>query len=168
MWASLWGKVAISPFPFSLPPLNLLWASPWPYASCLLHPSCPSCCYPGHFLEPRNPPMAQPCFCYPGPFPPPPPADSALSHSPWQPCFRPQEASRASEGPLSPSGAGQMEARLCSNNHGNRWVGKSWHFELASGTKGWHTAEPRGETVPSQDQSPQTPFQKEHSDIQRS
>lgn len=79
------------------------------------------------------------------------PPQSALSHSPWQPCLRPQEASRASEGPPSPGRAGQMEARLRSNNHGNRrGVGKSWHLELASGTKGQRTAEPGGGTLPLQ------------------
>ena len=42
-----------------------------------------------------------------------------LPHSPWQPCLRPQEASQASKGPRSPGRAGQMEARLHRNNHGN-------------------------------------------------
>ena len=64
-----------------------------------------------------------------------------LSHSPWQPYLRPQEASQASEGPLSPSRAGQMEARLHSNNHGNRrgrgWGGAgilNWYQELRGST----------------------------------
>lgn len=157
----------MSPFPFSLPPSTCSGPPPghMPPVSFIL--PAPLADIRGISWSPGALPWLSPASATQGPFLPT-PADSALSHSLWQPCFRPQEASRASEGPLSPSGAGQMEARLRSNNHGNRWAGKSWHFELASGTKGWHTAEPRGETVPSQDQSPHTPFPKEHSDIQRS